>query len=203
LSITPCRHPGAVLRLRQVVARRQEGLGPQDPAALAAVAPARVFAAGGADVAKTVVIVAPGDAIGIGQVRGRCVKRHLCRPDGLRPDLAVGVAGIAHLGQQPLQDLHRIGPGVDIHVKDRRLQRLGQAADAGAGEVMLDVDLDRLRAGQRPHVGDVDPRVAVHVDPQAPQGADGHPVVRRPARIVGVVHKAALTGDDFFGNVLD
>jgi hypothetical protein len=68
---------------------------------------------------------------------------------------------------------------------------------------VLQVDLDRLRAGQGPHISHVDPAVAVHVDPQPPQRVDGHTMVRRPARIVRVVHKAAFAVDDLFGNLSD
>ncbi len=38
---------------------------------------------------------------------------------------------------------------------------------------------------------------------QPPQGADRDPAVGRPARIIGIVHQAALASDDFPGNVLN
>jgi hypothetical protein len=52
------------------------------------------------------------------------------RADRVRPDDPVHRDVMAHPPQQPLQDAHRVGAGVDIHVEDAGLQHLRQAADA-------------------------------------------------------------------------
>ena len=107
--------------------------------------------------------------------------------------------------QQPLQDLHRIAAGVDIHVEDRwPAAPRGKAAMPGRLIVMLDDRSPPPARGSAPCTSATSIRaVAVQVDPQPAQRADGDAVVGGPARIVGVVHKAALAGDDLFGNLAD
>ena len=108
-----------------------------------------------------------------------------------------------HFAQQPLQDAHGIGPGVDVHIEHRRVQTGGQFRDQGAFEVVADEDVDRLRPCQPLHIGCVHITVGVQIQPQAPHGVDGDAKIGRPARIVGVVHIATLAGDDFLGDVCD
>ena len=115
-----------MLRLGQVIFRRDKHLGTGDPPPLAAIQTPRIFAAGGAGIGQSIVIIAPRNAIGIGQMAGRGVISQLRRPNGLRADLSIGVAGIAHIRQQPLQHLDRIATRIDIHVKDRSLHRFGK-----------------------------------------------------------------------------
>ena len=57
-----------MLRVGQVKGGADEFLGPCDPAAFAAIAAAGEFAAGRAGIAQGVVVIAPGNAIGIGQM---------------------------------------------------------------------------------------------------------------------------------------
>ena len=89
-----------------------------------------------------------------------------------------------------------MGARIHIHVKDRRMQHLGQGPDAGAAEEMVDIDLHRLRLCQTAHIRPVHLPVAGDIQPQAPQGVDGDALFGRPARIIRVLDKAPLAGDD-------
>jgi hypothetical protein len=129
--INPIRYPFAMLRRAQVVARGDEVLGPLDPAALPAIAAAGVFAAGRAAVGEAVVVIAPRDAVGVGQMRPARPGRCMGGAGGVRPDDPVHRKVMAHPPQQPLQDAHRVGARVHIHVEDAGLQHLRQAPMRG------------------------------------------------------------------------
>ena len=49
----------------------------------------------------------------------------------------------------------------------------------------------------------VDISVMVQIHPQATHGMDGDAVICGPAGIIGVIHIAAFSGDDFAGNLFD
>ena len=68
---------------------------------------------------------------------------------------------------------------------------------------MIDIDRHRLRARQVAHIRLGHAAVASQVKPQTAQRANGHAMVGGPARVGGVVHKTALAGDNFFGQVLN
>ncbi len=127
--------------------------------------------------------------------------RQLRGPDGLRPDQPIGGAGKAHIRQQALQDLDGIGACIDIHIKHGCLHHLGQGTDPRRFEIMIDKDVHRLRPCQTPHVFNANAPITRGINAQAPHRAQCDAIFGRPARIVGVVHKPAFTGNDFFGNV--
>ncbi|MEY2956336.1 MAG: hypothetical protein RL123_1064 [Pseudomonadota bacterium] len=189
--------------LAEVEAGRDEFLGAQDPAALAAIAPADVFAARLSGVADRVVVIAPRDAIGVGDVVGRGGGGGGGIGGGDGPDLAVVARGESHLGQKALEDLHRIGARVHIHVEDARLKHGGQAVDPRFMEVMAHEDRGGVIDAEHPEVVGVGVPVPVDVDPEPAQRREGDAPVRHSPRIVGVVHEAALAGDDFPCDVLD
>ena len=86
----------------QMIAGRDELLGAADPAALAAVAPARVFAACRAAVGQPVVIVPPGDSVGVGERAGRAGGRGVRRAARERSENAVdGDVDIVASGPAP------------------------------------------------------------------------------------------------------
>ena len=188
-----------MLRLGEVEARRDELLRAHDPAALAAVPPARELAQGRARVAQPVVVVAPRDAVGVRDVprsrRGRAVRRARRQ----RTDHAVHAHGLIHRAKKALEDHDRVGSRVDVHVEAGRPERVGEPGHAGPLVVVLKEDLDGVGARQAPHVGGGHPSVAREVEPQPAHRPDGDAMVGRPARIVRIVHVAALSGDDLLG----
>ena len=184
----------------QVIAGVDELLGPGDPAALAARLGAGVFAAGRALIGQRVVIIAPRDPVGVGEM-GRGGGGGIAGGGNrLRSHHAVGSRGKSHARDQPLQDLHRIAPGVHIHVENAGLHRVGQFRQARAAEVMLDENLLGLGAGQRLDVLGVDAPVLVQIQPQGLHRPDGDAKVGGTARIVGIVHVTALSRDDLRGD---
>jgi hypothetical protein len=66
---------------------------------------------------------------------------------------------------------------------------------------MVDKDFDRLIAAQPAHIADTHDPVAIQIEPEAPHGVDGHTVLGRPARIIGIIDEPAFPIDDLFGNL--
>jgi len=70
--------------------------------------------------------------------------------DGLRPDHAIHRDPLAHVVEEPLEEAHRVGACIHIHVKHGRPQFARQAIDARAAVVMLEEDLARSVASVTP-----------------------------------------------------
>ena len=85
----------------------------------------------------------------------------------------------------------------------RDIMRTGQLRDLGFVEVMGDEYLGRLILSKLLNIGEIYCAVTVHIQPQPTQRVDGDAVVRCPARIIGVIHKAPLTRDDGLCNFLN
>ena len=135
-----------------MVTLRNEFLGAFDPPTLAARASARIFAAGFAPIRYAEVVVAARNPVCIRQmVRCVCVSR-LRRCNRYRSQHSVDGQTMPHISQQPLQDLDRVASGVDVHIKNARLQDVRQHRNQWPFEVVPDEDIDRLIARQRPHI---------------------------------------------------
>ena len=91
--------------LAQVIARRDELLGAGNPAPLPAIPAAGKLATGGPSIGQSVIVIAPGNPIGIGDMgRGRLIGP-LGRTDRLWPDHPIIDTGKPHLAAQPLQQI--------------------------------------------------------------------------------------------------
>jgi len=117
----------------------------------------------GAGITQGVVIIAPGHAIGIGQLAGGKRGHGGSGGNGAGANLTIGHAGITARRQHPLQHLDRIGPGIDIHVEQRGLNLGRQCRDAGAFEIVADKDIHRLGPAQAAHIGHIDLTIAIYV----------------------------------------
>ena len=165
---------------------------------------AGVLAARRALVGEGVVVVAPGDAVGVDEMVGRAPPSPAPTMRAvIGPTMPSSLSGSPKARHQPLQDAHCVGAGVDLHVEDARLQRFGQQVELRLGVVVADVDLGRPGRRRAPDVGGVDAAVAGQVEPEPLHGVDGDAMVSGAAGIVGIVHVAAFAAHDLRRYALD
>ena len=183
--------------LGQMVARRDEGLRPRDPAALAAIAAAGVFCGwpGGGRRSRSSSSAA------------RCHRR---RPDGRAPAPAPAWAAGARRSCGPMMpstamsspcraeaaagSSPRSRPALDLHVEDRGAAAVRATCRSGGGGNTARRKMStRLRAGEPPHIGRVDIRPSLsRSSPRARMVPIVTPWLVAPPGSSGVVHIAAL-----------
>jgi len=156
-----------------------------------------------AGITEGVIIVAASDVVGVNKVLRRGSKGLGRGRGGLWTDRPIDRDRQAHRAKEPLQNLHRLSAHVHIGVKNRRLKRSRKAAYPRLLEIVFDKNLRRRLTPEGLHIGHVNLVVAVDVTAKPLERSERHPVVGRPARIVGIIDKAAFAGHNLACDIQD
>ena len=167
-----------MLRVGQVIVGGNEMLGPADPAAFAAIAGPSELATGRPTIRHRIIVIAPGDAVGVNQMVRSGGSGGMGGGDRLGADHPINDDNYPHIPDQALQNAHGIDAGIDIHVKNRRLQDRGKVRDTWRIKIMIDKDINSLRSCQGAHIGCSHTPIPGQVKPQTAQSAQGDAVVR-------------------------
>jgi hypothetical protein len=172
-----------------------------DPAPFTAHPATRVFSGRGPSIRETEVIVAARDPIGICERYRVGLGRALACPSCLWPDNTVNDYVESHFAQQSLQNPDCLRTGIDVHVKNRGLDHLGQQSQERKLKIMPDENVDGLCFAEPSHIRSVHHSITGQIQTQTPHGMNGHTIVCCAARIIRVIYEPALSPHDLSRNL--